>query len=532
MKKITLLISLLVTAICAAQFPENFDTGAFPPAGWTSFIGTNGAGTNSNWTTLGTSPNRNAFVDFENSGQVNEDWLVTPLISISSTQNRLEFSQTNRFEIDYGTSYTIRVSTTSQTDHSTFTVIDTQNETEVRNGDEFLTLHTVDLDAYNGQSIYIAFVMTQNDGDAWIIDDVELSAIPSCEPAQNLTFDAFTTTTADISWDNAGDYTIEWGEFPYTQGSITGNSTVVNGNSYQFTNLTPGVSYGVFIRQDCGAVNGNSEIEEITVGTTIDPAISFPYNEDFEIAANQSLFINIGVRLFNDTGAFEFGRDDTNDGDTSNDFAFNGTDYFSSNSTFTDADSDATIYVGPYTLDSGFEYTFSVQQRNLVVSTATVPSKDIELIAATSPDGTTNTVLATFDDMDNITYTLRSGNFIPPSTGDYYFGVRDKTDILTGVTAGNRVFIDDVNISSVPLSVSDISNEVSFFYNQGNDSINIESQIDLNSAKIFDLRGGLVNDRTIEGANVTFQTGLKSGMYIATFETSNGSAVSYKFIVK
>jgi len=540
MKKITLVMILLFTTMVSAQFSEDFNGAgaAFPPAGWAVYDGANALGLVEQWEQTGTDPNFSAQCIWEavTAGSVAEDWLVTPSIAIDATNNLLSFDATDYNAGDFGSVLSIRVSSTSQTDTTSFNEILSLDEAALGNNPNSavtFTTYEADLTAYVGQSIFIAFVHVQNDGDAVAVDNVVLSPAPSCSEPSNLSFDDFTTTTADISWDNTGTFTVEWGEFPHTQGDFLNiiGTTVVNGTSYQIDNLTPGVSYNVFVRQDCG-VDGVSASVEVLVGTVPDSAINFPFNEDFEIDANQALFLNLGVFLNNDTGAFEFGRDDNTDGDTTNDFAFNGTDFFSSNSTFTDADSDATIFLGPYSLDSGFEYTFSVQQRNLVVSTATVPSKDIELVAATTRDGTTNTVLATFDNMDNITYTLRAGNFIPPSSGEYYFGVRDKTALLPGVTAGNRVFIDDVNISSVPLSIESVNEvDLKYYFNSNDNILNIEAPVQINKVAIYNTLGAVVTSYDVNDLSAQLSTQLSSGMYIVKADL-NGSSQSFKIIKK
>ncbi len=217
---------------------------------------------------------------------------------------------------------------------------------------------------------------------------------------------------------------------------------------------------------------------------------------------------------------------------TTNDFAFNGVSFFSSNNTFTDAAADATIYLGPFSLLAANEYTFSFQQRNLVASSATVPAKDFELLAAPLNDGSTNTVLATFADTDNIVYALRSGTFIPPTDGTYYFGVRDNTDQLVGVTAGNRVFIDDVNISSVPLSIDGVKG--SFFTlspNPAADFIQINSTSTIDTIEIYNSLGQRVmSDVTVSNNTIDINK-LDSGIYFMK-ATSSERAQTLKFIKK
>ena len=69
------------------------------------------------------------------------------------------------FSSDYGATYTIRVSTTSQTNHSDFTIIDTQSEADFGG---VYSAKNIDLSAYNDTPIYVAFVLSNDDGDSRI----------------------------------------------------------------------------------------------------------------------------------------------------------------------------------------------------------------------------------------------------------------------------------------------------------------------------------------------------------------------------
>ena len=130
MKKI--LFFLLCPLFLFAQFPESFEN-TFPPNGWVSFIGANGLGNVQNWQTTNISHtgSQAAYVRYENvSGGLAQDWLVTPQFTPSSTSNLLTFMQRQSYTTNYGSTYTVRVSTLSQNIHSDFTIIDTQNETD------------------------------------------------------------------------------------------------------------------------------------------------------------------------------------------------------------------------------------------------------------------------------------------------------------------------------------------------------------------------------------------------------------------
>ncbi|WP_370390789.1 choice-of-anchor J domain-containing protein [uncultured Winogradskyella sp.] len=164
----------------ALPFSEDFEGGVFPPPCWNSYRGANGLGTANDWTTstlVANSGTTSAFVEYEVvSGGNAQDWLVTPAIDLGTAQAQLRFFAREQFTIDYNTEYTIRVSQTSQTDISSFTTLQTYNEAQL--GSTF-NEKTVDLSAYSGV-VYIAFVMEQNDGDNWFLDDVSIVDISGC----------------------------------------------------------------------------------------------------------------------------------------------------------------------------------------------------------------------------------------------------------------------------------------------------------------------------------------------------------------
>ncbi len=193
MKKFYFISFIFTTFFTYGQLSENFDAAATLPVGWTTFIGTNGLGTAQNWATSTTryySGTRSAFVRYEDvSGGEAEDWLITPLINLTNyTGASLTFYGGEQYSAVYVTDYSIRVSTTLPTGPSNFTTVVSYTEGDfsdvttpmLQAGD----LKTVDLTAFDGQQIYIAFVMTQDDGDNWFIDNVNVTGTLG-----NVTFD-------------------------------------------------------------------------------------------------------------------------------------------------------------------------------------------------------------------------------------------------------------------------------------------------------------------------------------------------------
>lgn len=196
MKKLYILFFMSWGFCTYAQLSENFDAAATLPAGWTTFIGANGLGTTQNWTTSTAryfSATRSAFVRYEDVvGGTAEDWLVTPLVNLTNyTGSSLTFYGGEQYTDVYTTQYSVRVSTTSPTDIASFEEIDAYTENDFSGIIDGASLtagdqKTVDLSAYDGMQIYIAFVMTQDDGDNWFVDNVNVSgtlATPSFDDA-------------------------------------------------------------------------------------------------------------------------------------------------------------------------------------------------------------------------------------------------------------------------------------------------------------------------------------------------------------
>jgi hypothetical protein len=543
MKKITLLVMCFISFSTYSQYlAEGFEGTAFPPTGWT----TTNTNANQNWRTITglvdgsgnttvspTEGTLSAAVLYDVALQ--DETLTTPDINLTAaTSPELKFDANISYAWAVAPNDNFDV-TISVIQGTTVTPIWSETDLGVFNGQQWYEI-VIDLTPYVGSIIKLEFNYEGADGDYLVIDDVKVDEAPACGIPSNLSFVTanLSTTTADITWGNTGDFEIEYGLFPYALRDPSGTTDVVTaGSSYQLTGLTPGVSYNVFVRQNCSTAGLLSDWEEIIVGTLPSASVSFPFSENLELDANQALLLNLGVSFFSNTNNWSFGQDDITDGDTTNDRASNGISFFFSNNTFSNADADATLFFGPFTLTTGNQYTFSFDQRNSVVSNATRPNKDIELIAASTNDGATNTVLATFDDMNNITYQVRSGTFSPASSGDYYFGIRDKSTVLTGVTAGNSVFADAITISST-LSLGDI-NEVSLnsFFNSRTNSLNVEiSQGSIEAVEIYNLLGQQVVNQKFNESSINIKMdAVPAGVYIAkvAFE---GTTQSVKFIKK
>ncbi|MEM9005073.1 MAG: DUF4347 domain-containing protein [Cyanobacteria bacterium P01_F01_bin.86] len=153
-----------------AVLEEDF-SGSFPPPGWTSF---NGEGDQlfpgaNEWSVGSLGGNSVAFVfgeDIEDG--LAQDWLVTTLLQPDADNSTLSFDALT-FVGNAPTDFSVRVSTGDQLDQTSYETVATYTS------DDFIgafQTFEVDLSAYEGQSIYVSFVMENDDGDLWVLDNV------------------------------------------------------------------------------------------------------------------------------------------------------------------------------------------------------------------------------------------------------------------------------------------------------------------------------------------------------------------------
>ena len=216
------------------------------------------------------------------------DYLATPLVTVPSNGQLLFYTRTGFNNADV-VSYKIKVNTIttagSQTTLANYTnTVQTWNQTTIVATYNVYELKTVDLSAYAGQQVYLAFVREYTQptaalsGNSWYVDDVKL--VQHCLEPTNQTATNITTTSASLSWTPNGSTSWEIEVVPAT-GTPTGTGTIYNGAlPYIATGLTPATGYVYYVRSKCSnsdsAWVGPFNFTTLTPGLTCPTAIIVP----------------------------------------------------------------------------------------------------------------------------------------------------------------------------------------------------------------------------------------------------------------
>jgi gliding motility-associated-like protein len=308
MKRILLLSTMFVLLFIGkgySQFVEDFEGGI--PADWATFKTLNGtlstAGNVPGWATSTTSiceGTTSAYIDRLNigAGNVSEGWLVTPQITVPPN-GRLYFTAKQTYAQDYGTKYIVKISTTSQTEISSFTQVLELNESQLSPlGWDQCFNHGVDpiidISAYSGQDVYIAFIKKDSQpaaapyADRMVLDLVKV--LEQCMPPTNLGASAG-STTASLTWlGTASDgwevEVLEGTNVPGT-GFPTHTGTEV---PFDITGLTDSTPHTYYVRANCG--DSTSPWAGPFTFTTQQIPVTLPYSTDFEAASHGWQFAN------------------------------------------------------------------------------------------------------------------------------------------------------------------------------------------------------------------------------------------------
>lgn len=286
------------TTLCApAAFPytEDFEDGGALDACWVQETATD----DYNWTvrtggtpSTGTGPTgANSpiyYIYTESSGTANNDIAIiySQLVNMTGAVNpRLNASyHALGVAMANGGSITIDISTAGSGGPWTNLFTQTGNT-----GVNQWFNATANLTAYIGQTVMFRITgINSTSGSSFqndhAIDDFLVEETPPCVDPTLVSAIGTSGTTAQVTFTGdpgAVDYEIEHGLAGFAP---TGTPTVtgIPGSPYTLTGLTASTAYDLYIRANCGVVNGNSNWIGPVSFSTLCPAFALPYLEDFE----------------------------------------------------------------------------------------------------------------------------------------------------------------------------------------------------------------------------------------------------------
>ena len=257
---------LTFTTLCppfATPFVETFNSNSESESCWRIVNG------NSDDFTFGMAVTLNPYEGDEAAGMftgtngANDDWLISPTITVTTGQRLRYFYRVN--SSDFEEDLEILISTNGvETDQFTTVLYNSDDDPVVINNVTYLEKIINLPDGITGD-INIAWHIPERDPNPWgyrgqifIVDNVIVEDIPECPEPYNFEVVNVYDTSVEIDWDVAGTET-QWEVVVQPSGTdAPGNSPIAEytytADSHPFTveGLDPAFSYDVYVRAICG----------------------------------------------------------------------------------------------------------------------------------------------------------------------------------------------------------------------------------------------------------------------------------------
>lgn len=220
-----------------------------------------------------TNINNNNVLAISMSQSSNYAGVVLPVVDADYPLNQYQIS----FDAGYWSSNN---STTGEqlyifimTDPNDLQTVDFYELVDITDGYPNLGRHTLLFNSYEGNGQYIAlFCFGGADPYTVILDNIEVTELPSCLPPTNLAATNITGSSAQLAWTVNGEETA-WDIFVTTDASVqpddstTPTVAATADNPYSLTGLNPLTTYYVYVRVLCGD-DGNSDWSNRATFTT------------------------------------------------------------------------------------------------------------------------------------------------------------------------------------------------------------------------------------------------------------------------
>lgn len=427
------------------------------------------------------------------------DWLVSPSITLPAGINKL-YWDAQSYDSTYKDSYKVFVSTGgNQVADFTDQVFVQGNGTTGSTGENTTwTKRSVDLSAYSGQTIRIAFQNFSTDMFLLSVDNITVVNNATCAPPdRDIVNTIISTTSASISWTGSStSYDIALGSPGFTPSTPTATSSTT---SYTFTGLTPNTRYQYYVRSSCGSM---------WIGPySLFTATTIPYSYGFETTSANGGYYSVGwdgaFSLNNTAGAA---------------FYADGVQMVFSNSSTTAA-TNRWLFSRPISLSQGEVVTLKFSTRS---TSSTVPNSLLAKVGTAPTTTAQSTTLATVSVLGT-TFTENTATYTAPTAGVYYFSFNHNNAATTTATS---LVLDKIVFTSVLSTNEVLANSFSMTPNPAKNFVTINSTDNntINAIEVVDINGRTVlnaKPNAIE-SNIDLST-LSSGVYMVKINSEKGS---------
>jgi hypothetical protein len=197
------------------------------------------------------------------------DYLISPQFAVPAGSGNYLLWQGTALDASYPDDYEVRISTTGTAPADFSTVLFTTNGTGEVSGS--WAQHAVDLSAYAGQNVYVAFRNNANDKYILLIDDVKLQTITNTDAELvSLNVERFSKTNTNLNIagtiKNNGlpitSLNIQWNDGSGAQTATLTGLNIAPYSTYDFTHTVP------FNKNVVNEFNVNVSISSVNGGST------------------------------------------------------------------------------------------------------------------------------------------------------------------------------------------------------------------------------------------------------------------------
>lgn len=374
-------------------------------------------------------------------------------------------------------------------------------------------LSTANFVVLTGNTYYIYWDNLWN--DKGFSFDFTFTAV-SCLPVTVNASTAITTTSATLNWAPSAsappNYEIEYGPVGFVQGAGTTVTSITN--SKVLSSLTPNANYDFYVRAACNATTFSawSAVSNFGLIKTL------PYSSGLDSPNDL-----IGWTIFGD-GIQGLGNNVA--------AAQAGAGYwvFNSPTTALPTAKNNWLFTPAISLVANQQVAVSFYHR------ATTNPRTLRVTSGNANTNTaqTNLILAASIPSSTTWVQITTPMYTAPTTGIYYFGFNDTTNLTTPPPTATFMRIDTINITTTLATTTFDSNSFTVSPNPCKDYLTISNSnnSELNSISITDLNGRTVKNisfNNVVEAQISV-TELAQGIYMLKINSENGSVT--KKIIK